>query len=54
MSDFYKCSCERIEHFVTTNSLLLPHDERCFTALCRAFRIKHSKLGKGEKDIAHT
>ncbi len=54
MSDFYKCSCERIEHFVTKNSSLSQHDERCFTALCRAFRIKHIKLVKGEKDIAHT
>lgn len=45
---FYECDSKKIEHFVTKNRLL---SQRGFTALCLDLRIKHNKLGKGEKDM---
>ena len=48
MSDFYECDAKEIEHFVTKNSLLSQHD---FTAFCLELRIKHNKLGKGERSM---
>lgn len=48
MSDFYECDGKKLERFVTKNSLLSQHN---FTALCLELRIKHNKLGKGEKDM---
>lgn len=45
---FYECDGKKIEHFVTKNRLL---SQRGFTALCLDLRIKHNKLGKGEKDM---
>jgi hypothetical protein len=48
MSDFYECDGKKLEHFVTKNSLRSQHN---FTAFCLELRIKHNKLGKGERNM---